>query len=49
MSPFVEALKRAYKNGVLTIEKIDNLLREGKISQEEYQYILQQTTISREV
>ena len=45
MRAFVESLKRLYKkwketgSGNVTDEKLDELLAEGKITQEEYEYI----------
>ena len=40
MNVLVESFKRLYKNGQLTKEKLDSLLKENKISKEEYEYIL---------
>lgn len=40
MSRFVESLKRLYKGGKITEEKVAELLAEGKITQEEYDYIM---------
>lgn len=40
MSIFVEALKRSYSSGKITIVKLDNLLLEEKITQVEYDYII---------
>ena len=39
MSTLVESLKRLYAAGRITIEKLDSMLADGKISQEEYDYI----------
>lgn len=39
MSPFVESLKRLYQTNKITIEKLNSLLNEEKISQVEYDYI----------
>ena len=39
MSTFVESLKRLYIAGRITVEKLDGLLTDGKITQEEYDYI----------
>lgn len=39
MSVFVESLKRLYKKGRITVAKLQELLNDGKISQEEYNYI----------
>ena len=42
MSTFVEALRTAYKRGskVITLDKLKAFLAEGKITQEEYDYIV---------
>ena len=42
MRPFVESLRKLYKGGsnVVTIEKLQSFLASGKISQEEYDYII---------
>ena len=40
MREFVKSLKRLYQNGDINIEKIDELLKSGKITQEEKFYIL---------
>lgn len=40
MRPFVESLKRLYRAGRITIEKLDTFLADGKINEEEYQYII---------
>jgi hypothetical protein len=40
MRTFVESLKRLYKAGRITKEKLDSFLASGKITQEEYNYIL---------
>ena len=40
MRDLVESLHRLYKNGKVTKEKIDTLLAEGKITEEEYEYII---------
>ena len=42
MSVFIESLKRLYKAGKVTVEKLDTLKTEEKISQEEYDYIAAQ-------
>ena len=39
MSDFVESLKRLYQKNVLKIERLNKLLSEKKISQEEFIYI----------
>ena len=40
MREFVKSLKRLYQNNDISIEKIDELLKSGKISREEKFYIL---------
>lgn len=40
MSPFIETLKRLYWAGKIDIAKIDALKNDGKITQEEYDYIV---------
>lgn len=40
MREFVKSLKRLYQGGDISIEKIDNLLENGKITREEKFYIL---------
>ena len=40
MSRFVESLKRLYKAGKITDKKVAELLTEGKITEEEYEYII---------
>ena len=40
MSRFVESLKRLYKAGKVTEEKLSEMLAGGKITQEEYYYII---------
>ncbi|HAU85034.1 MAG TPA: XkdX family protein [Lachnospiraceae bacterium] len=39
MTPFVESLKRLFKNKQISIERIKKLKEEKKISEEEFQYI----------
>jgi hypothetical protein len=39
MSRFVESLKRNYNKNFITVEYLDYLLLEGKLAQEEYDYI----------
>ena len=39
MRMFVESLKRLYKQGRVTKEKIAQFVEQGKISEEEYLYI----------
>lgn len=39
MSDFVESLKRLFQKNVLKIERLNKLLSEKKISQEEFIYI----------
>ena len=41
MRTFVESLKRNYTNGFITVAYLDSLLTKGKITQEEYDYIVQ--------
>lgn len=41
MSAFVESLKRLYKAGRVTMAKLNSLLAEGKITKEEYDYIIE--------
>lgn len=40
MNVLVESLKRLFENGQISIEKIDKLLQENKITQSEYMYIV---------
>lgn len=40
MSAMVESLKRLYSQGKVSIMKLDEMLSSGKISQEEYNYII---------
>ena len=40
MSTFVESLRRLYKAGKIMKKKLDDLLDEGKITQDEYDYII---------
>lgn len=40
MNLLVESLKRLYKNGELSIEKLNELLKQNTITQNEYMYIL---------
>ena len=40
MSRFIEALKRLYSNGSIDEARLDALKDEGKITQEEYDYIV---------
>lgn len=39
MTVFVESLKRLYKDKKITLEKLESLLNENKISRKEYDYI----------
>ena len=39
MSKFVESLKRNYNRNFITIEYLDYLFAEGKLTQEEYEYV----------
>ncbi|WP_373845092.1 hypothetical protein [Clostridium sp.] len=40
MSPFVETLRRLYFTSKITIDKLENLLSETRITQGEYDYII---------
>ena len=40
MRTFVESLKRLYKAGRISRAKLEEFLSEGKISQEEFNYIV---------
>lgn len=40
MNVLVDSIKRLYKNGQITTEKINELLKTNKITQDEYMYIL---------
>ena len=40
MRALVESFRRLYKAGKITEEKVAELLAEGKITQEEYEYII---------
>lgn len=40
MSTFVMSLHRLYNKGNISKEKIDDLLNRGKITQEEYEFII---------
>lgn len=42
MSVFVESLARLYRARKITLEQIQKMLYEGKITQEEYEYICPQ-------
>lgn len=39
MNPFIESLKRLYRTGKVSIEKLKQMVDEQKISEEEYIYI----------
>lgn len=39
MSTFVNSLKRLYAKGKVTKEKLEDLVSDGKITEEEYKYI----------
>lgn len=41
MRILVESLKRLYIKGNITIEKLQNMVNEGKITEEEFVYITQ--------
>lgn len=40
MSMFVESLKRLYKSEKVTLVKLDQLKTNGKVTEEEYKYII---------
>ena len=40
MSTMVESLKRLYGQGKVTKAKLDTMLADGKLTQEEYDYIV---------
>ena len=40
MRALVESLRRLYKSGRINREKVDELFKNGKITEEEYNYIL---------
>lgn len=40
MRTFVESLRRLYKAGRITVEKLQEFLAAGKINEEEYAYII---------
>lgn len=40
MRALVESLRRLYKAGKITAEKVEELLTDGKITQEEHEYIM---------
>lgn len=40
MRTFVESLRRLYRQGRVTIAKLQQFLSEGKINQEEFDYIV---------
>lgn len=40
MNVLVDSIKRLYKNGQITTEKLNELLETNKITQNEYMYIL---------
>ena len=39
MSDFVKSLRRLYKAGRVTLAKLQAMLQQGKITQEEFDYI----------
>lgn len=43
MIVFVEVVRELYKNGKVDLKKIQGLLAENKISQEQYEYIVKGT------
>lgn len=40
MNPKIEKYKKYYEEGAWSKERLDNLLAKGKITQEEYDYII---------
>ena len=40
MSDFVESLRRLYKAGRVTLAKLQQMMAQGKITEEEYNYII---------
>lgn len=40
MRTLVESLKRLYSNGYVTTEKLTTMVSDGKITQDEYDYIV---------
>lgn len=40
MRTFVESLRRLYKSGRITVEKLQEFLDSGKITEAEYEYII---------
>lgn len=40
MSPLAESLKRLYPTSQVVRERVEGMLAEGKITQEEYNYII---------
>ena len=40
MRRFVESLKRLFKNNLISSARLSKLLSDGKITQEEYEYII---------
>lgn len=40
-SEFIESLKRLFSNGNIAIFKLEQLKKNGKISEEEFEYITQ--------
>lgn len=40
MSTFVKSLQRLYKNGRITKEKVESYKESGKITEEEYAFII---------
>ena len=44
MSQFIESLYRLYRMEKINKEKLDELLSNGKINQQEYEYIVAENT-----
>ena len=42
MTVFVDSLKRLYQNQKVSLEKIQDLLKDNKINTEEYEYIIKE-------
>lgn len=40
MNQFVESLKRLYQNEKISVDKVNELFKNGKITEEEKRYIL---------
>lgn len=40
MSPFAQSIKRLYQSGRITLDKVKALVREGKLTTAEYDWIV---------